>query len=48
MRDADLIVAVNTDAGAPIFEVAHVGTTLDLTDLVPALTEKVRELKGGA
>lgn len=47
MKDSDLIVAVNTDASAPIFEVAHVGTTLDLTDLVPALTEKLREMKGG-
>jgi len=40
MRDAELIIACNTDAAAPIFDVAHYGTTLDLFDLVPALTEK--------
>jgi electron transfer flavoprotein alpha subunit len=41
MRDAELIIACNTDAAAPIFDVAHYGTTLDLFDLVPALTEKI-------
>jgi electron transfer flavoprotein alpha subunit len=42
MRDAELIVACNTDKGAPIFGVAHYGTTIDLFDLVPALVDKVR------
>lgn len=42
MRDAELIVACNTDAHAPIFDVAHYGTTVDLFDLVPALTEKLK------
>jgi electron transfer flavoprotein alpha subunit len=41
MRDAELIIACNTDANAPIFDVAHYGTTLDLFDLVPAMTEKL-------
>jgi electron transfer flavoprotein alpha subunit len=41
MRDAELIIACNTDANAPIFDVAHYGTTLDLFDLVPAMTDKV-------
>ena len=41
MRDADLIIACNTDPGAPIFDIAHYGTTVDLFDLVPALTEKL-------
>lgn len=40
MRNAELIIACNTDPGAPIFEVAHYGTTVDLFDLVPELTEK--------
>ena len=40
MRDAELIIACNTDAMAPIFNVAHYGTTLDLFDLLPELTEK--------
>ncbi len=42
MRDAELIVACNTDPRAPIFDVAHYGTTVDLFDLVPALTEQLR------
>lgn len=42
MRNAELIIACNTDAGAPIFDVAHYGATLDLFDLVPALVEKVQ------
>ena len=38
MKDAELIIAVNTDENAPIFEHAHYGTTEDLFDVVPALT----------
>ena len=41
MRDAELVIACNTDEKAPIFDVAQYGTTLDLFDLVPALTEKL-------
>lgn len=41
MRDAELIIACNTDAAAPIFDVAHFGTTADLFDLVPAIVEKL-------
>jgi electron transfer flavoprotein alpha subunit len=41
MRNAELIIACNTDPNAPIFEVAHYGTTVDLFDLVPELTELV-------
>ena len=41
MRDAELIIACNTDEAAPIFDVAHYGTTIDLFDLVPALNDKV-------
>lgn len=42
MRNAELIIACNTDPGAPIFDVAQYGTTVDLFDLVPALAEKVQ------
>lgn len=41
MRDADLIIAINTDENAPIFDVAHYGTTEDLFDVLPAITERV-------
>jgi len=42
MRGAETIIAVNTDAKAPIFDVAHFGATCDMLDLLPALTEKVK------
>ncbi len=42
MRNAELIIACNTDAGAPIFGIAHYGTTVDLFDLVPELVDKIR------
>lgn len=41
MRDAGLIIAVNTDEQAPIFAHAHYGTTADLFELVPALTARL-------
>lgn len=41
MRDAELIIACNTDAQAPIFDTAQYGTTVDLFDLLPELTEKL-------
>ncbi|MEB3102984.1 electron transfer flavoprotein subunit alpha/FixB family protein [Ferviditalea candida] len=43
MRDAELIIAVNTDPKAPIFDVAHYGIVEDLLDFVPLLTEKINE-----
>ncbi len=42
MRDAELIIAVNTDPKAPIFGVAHYAVEGDLFEILPALTEKVR------
>ena len=45
MKNSDLIFAVNTDPQAPIFDVAHYGTTVDVMDLLPALTEAARNRK---
>lgn len=42
MKNSDVIIAVNTDPQAPIFNVAHYGATADVMDLLPALTEAVR------
>ncbi len=42
MRGAETIIAVNTDPKAPIFDVAHFGATCDILDLMPALTERVK------
>jgi electron transfer flavoprotein alpha subunit len=41
MRGAELIVAINTDASAPIFDVAHYGIVADLFDVLPVLTDKI-------
>lgn len=41
MKDAELIVAINTDAGAPIFNVAHYGIVGDVLEIAPALTGKL-------
>jgi electron transfer flavoprotein alpha subunit len=42
MKDSDLIIAVNTDPNAPIFDVAHYGVVADLLDVVPALTDALK------
>lgn len=47
ISESEMIIAINTDPAAPIFDIAEYGTTLDLFDLVPVLTEKIREARGG-
>lgn len=42
LGDSEVIIAVNTDPEAPIFGIARFGTTVDLLDLAPALTEKIQ------
>ncbi len=37
---SDLIIAVNTDPGAPIFDVARYGVEADLLDVVEAMLER--------
>lgn len=43
---SDLIIAINTDPNAPIFNIAKYGTTADLFELVPVLTDQIRNIKG--
>ncbi|MBM3855882.1 MAG: electron transfer flavoprotein subunit alpha/FixB family protein, partial [Verrucomicrobia bacterium] len=43
MKDAALIVAINTDPKAPIFDLAHFGATVDCVELIEALAAAVRE-----
>jgi len=45
MQDSDLVIAINRDRNAPIFEVATYGIVGDLFQVVPALTQAVREMK---
>lgn len=45
MQDSDMVIAINRDRHAPIFEVASYGIVGDLFQVVPALTRKIRELK---
>ena len=42
---SEVIIAVNTDPSAPIFGIAKYGTSVDLLDLAPVLTEKVMQSK---
>src|SRR5256712_12474580 len=45
MQTARCIVAINKDAEAPIFKVAHYGIVDDLFKVVPALTKILKDLK---
>jgi len=45
MRNAALIVAVNTDPAAPIFNVAHYGIVADMFEIIPALTARLKMKK---
>ena len=42
MEESDIIIAINKDETAPIFDVADYGIVGDLNKIVPALTEKLR------
>lgn len=42
MKGSALIIAVNTDPKAPIFDVAHYGAEIDALELLPALVDAVK------
>ena len=48
MEESDLIIAINKDESAPIFDVADFGLVGDLNKIVPILTQKIIEAKAKA
>lgn len=47
MRGSKLVVAINTDPNAPIFEFAQYGAVGDLFQIVPKLTAEIKRRKAG-
>jgi electron transfer flavoprotein alpha subunit len=48
MANSELIVAINRDANAPIFNFAHYGIVGDLFKIIPAITEQVKQKRSFA
>ncbi len=46
ITDTEIIIAINTDPSAPIFDIAQYGADVDMLDLTEALIEFVEEAKG--
>lgn len=45
MEESDIIIAINKDENAPIFDVADYGIVGDLNKILPALTEQIKAAK---
>lgn len=48
MQSSDVIVAINKNAEAPIFEASSYGLVGDMNEIVPLLIKKIREIKGSS
>ena len=46
MKTAEIIIAINKDKNAPIFKIANYGFIGDALQILPALTKRIRELRG--
>jgi electron transfer flavoprotein alpha subunit len=45
MKGSELVISVNKDASAPIFDVSQYGVCADLFEILPALIEKIKTYK---
>jgi len=46
MKTSDVIISINRDPEAPIFQVSTMGAVGDLYEVIPSLIEKIRKYKG--
>lgn len=46
MQGAEIIVAINKDAEAPIFNIAHYGILGDVKEILPLLIQRIRKERG--
>ena len=46
MKNSQLIIAVNKDPNAPIFNIAHYGVVEDMFKIMPLLIEKIKKERG--
>ena len=45
MKGADNIVAINKDSNAPIFEISDYGVVGDLFEILPKLSQSIKDYK---
>ncbi len=48
MQSSDIVIAINRDKNAPIFDIATYGVVGDLYEVIPALIKRIQEVKNDA
>ena len=46
MSSSDIIIAINKDPDAPIFNISDLGIVGDVFEIIPMLTEEIKKMKG--